>query len=134
VSFRASSRVVWFAVGGGACAFAVQFVAGLAFGWAQCEQGGAVRWKLPVHAWQAGVGGGAFLVGLASMATAGWLFKRTYKVGDVFGEERRGDGAPPPVGRIHFLAQVGLVVNLLTLTIILMDAVAIPTFALCQQT
>lgn len=134
MNFRAPSWLVWFAVGGGACAFAIQFVSGLAFGWAQCEQGGAIRWQLPVHAWQAGVSAGAFVVGLASMAAAARLFRRTYKVGDVFGEERRGDGSPPPVGRIHFLAQVGLVVNLLVLAIIVMDAIAIPTFALCQQT
>ena len=109
-------------------------MSGLAFGWAQCEQGGAVRWQLPVHAWQAGVSAGAFAVCLGSMATAVWLFRRTYKIGDVFTQERRGDGAPPPVGRIHFLAQVALVVNLLVLAIIVMDAIAIPTFALCQQT
>jgi hypothetical protein len=134
VSFRVRSVVVWFAVGGGAGAFAVQFVAGLAFGFAQCNPGGAARWHLAVGTWQAAVAAAAFAVGLASIATAAWLFKRTYRVGDVFGEERRGDGAAPPVGRIQFLAQVGLVVNLLTLAIIVMDGIGMPTFALCQQT
>ena len=134
MSFRVRSSIVWFAVGGGACAFAVQFVVGLAFGFAQCNPGGAVRWHLPVHTWQAAVAAGALIIGLASIATAAWLFKRTYRVGDVFGEERRGDGSPPPVGRIHFLAQVGLVVNLLTLAIIVMDGIGAPLHALCQQT
>jgi hypothetical protein len=120
-------------VAGGACAFAIQFVAGIAFGWAQCEQGGAARWHLPVHAWQAGLAGGAFLVGLGSMAAAGWLFRHTYKAGDVFGEERRGDGSPPPVGRIHFLAQIGLVVNLLILALIALDGIGAPLHQLCQQ-
>lgn len=133
MSFRARSWVVWFAVGGGACAFALQFVAGLALGWAQCEPGGAVRWHIPVRAWQAGVAGGGFLVGLASMGTAVWLFRRTYRVGDVFASERRGDGSPPPVGRIHFLAQVGLVVNLLVLALIALDGIGAPLHSLCQQ-
>ena len=41
------------------------------------------------------VAGVAALVNLASIATGIWLFRNTYRVGDVFGEERRGDGAPP---------------------------------------
>lgn len=133
MNFRPSSALVWFAVGGGAVAWAMQFVAGLAFGWAQCNQGGYARWHLSVHAWQAAIAGGALVVGLASMASAVWLFKRTYRIGDVFGEERRGDGAPPPVGRVHFLALVGITVNLLALAIIVMDGTGAPTFALCQQ-
>jgi amino acid transporter len=133
MNFRAPSWLVWFAVAGGAVAFAIQFVTGIAFGWAQCEQGGAERWHLPVHAWQAGVAAGAFVVALGSLATSVWLFRRTYKVGDVFGEERRGDGAPPPVGRIQFLAQVGLVVNLLILVLIALDGIGAPLHQLCQQ-
>lgn len=132
MSFRASSLLVWFAVGGGAVAWAIQFVIGLAFGWAQCNSP-AGRWQLPVSAWQAGMAGGAFLVCMASMTAAGWLFKRTYRVGEVFAQERRGDGSPPPVGRIHFLALVGLTVNLLALAIIVMDGIGAPTLALCQQ-
>jgi hypothetical protein len=134
VNFRVRSGVVWFAVGGGACAFAVQFVAGLAFGFAQCNPGGAARWHLAVGTWQAALAAAALVVGLASIATAGWLFRRTYRVGDVFAAERAGAGSAPPIGRIQFLAQVGLVVNLLTLTIIVMDGIGIPTLALCQQT
>lgn len=132
MNFRASSPLVWFAVGGGPVAWAVQMVTGLAFGWAQCNAPPG-RWRLPVGTWQGAVAAGAFLVGLTAMAVSGWLFKRTYRVGDVFAQERRGDGSPPPVGRIHFLALVGLTVNLLALAIIVMDGVGAPTFALCQQ-
>lgn len=133
MNFRPSSALVWFAVAGGPVAWAIQFVIGIAFGWAQCNQGGYARWHLPVHAWQAGVAGGAAIVGLGSMATAVWLFRATYRIGDVFGEERRGDGSPPPVGRVHFLAIVGITVNLLALAIIVMDGVGAPSLALCQQ-
>jgi hypothetical protein len=62
-----------------------------------------------------------------------WLFRNTYRVGDVFGEERRGDGAAPPIGRIHFLTLVGLIVNLLALAIIVMDGIGAPLLPLCQQ-
>jgi hypothetical protein len=130
VSFRASSLLVWFAVGGGACAWAVQFVIGLAFGFAECNQTGR---EVPIHAGQAAASAAAALIALASIAAGVWLFRNTYRVGDVFGEERRGDGAPPPIGRIHFLALVGLTVNFLALAIIVMDGIGAPLLPLCQQ-
>lgn len=130
MNFRASSLLVWFAVGGGACAWAVQFVIGLAFGWAECNQVGR---GIPVHAWQVAVAAAAALINLASIAAGVWLFRNTYRVGDVFGQERRGDGAPPPIGRIHFLALVGLTVNVLALAIIVMDGIGAPLQGLCQQ-
>lgn len=128
--FRASSLLVWYAVGGGAVAWAIQFVAGLAFGYAECDQPGR---SVPVHAGQAAASGVAALIALSSIGCAIWLFRNTYRIGDVFAQERRGDGAPPPVGRIHFLAIVGLTVNLLALIIIIMDGVGIPLLHLCQQ-
>ena len=130
MNFRASSLLVWFAVGGGACAWAAQHVIGIGFGWAECNQTGR---GIPVHAGQAIAAAVAALITLASMGVGVWLFRRTYLVGDVFGEERRGDGATPPVGRIHFLTLVGLVVNLLALAIILMDGIGGPLLPLCQQ-
>jgi hypothetical protein len=130
VNFRAPSLLVWFAVGGGACAWAVQFLIGLAFGFAECNQAGR---GLPVHTWQAAAAGVAALINLTSIGTGVWLFRNTYRVGDVFGEERRGDGAPPPIGRIHFLALVGLTVNFLALAIIVMDGIGAPLLPLCEQ-
>jgi hypothetical protein len=130
MSFRASSLLVWFAVGGGAVAWAVQFVIGLAFGYAECDQSGR---SLPVHAGQAAAAGVAAVIALSSMAAAVWLFRNTYRTGDVFAEELRGDGATPPVGRITFLAIIGLTVNLLALAIIVLDGVGAPLLNLCQQ-
>ena len=132
MSFKPRSAVVWFAVGGGSIAFALQFVAGLAFSFAQCNQP-AGRWQLPVQSWQVALAAAGLVVGLASMATAIWLFLRTFRIGDLFAQERHGDGSPPPLGRIHFLAIVGLFVNFLTLTIIVMDGVGTPLLSLCQQ-
>lgn len=130
MNFRAPNALVWFAVGGGACAWATQFVIGLAFGFAECNQAGR---SVPVHGGQAAASGVAVLITLASIAAGLWLFRRTYHVGDVAGEERRGDGATPPVGRIHFLAVCGLTVNVLVLAIIVMDGVGAPLLAQCQQ-
>jgi hypothetical protein len=132
VSFKPRSAIVWFAVGGGPVAFALQFVAGLAFSFAQCNQP-AGRWQLPVHAWQLAVAVVGAAVAVASLGTSVWLFLRTFRVEDVFAEERHGDGYPPPLGRIHFLSIIGLTVNFLALTIIVMDGIGAPLLPLCQQ-
>ena len=132
MSYRPSNLLVWFGVGGGAVAFVVQFVAGLAFSFAQCNNGS--RWHVPVRAWQVGLSAGAVIVALASTAVAATIFRRTYRIGDLFGEERRGDGSTPPLGRIHFLSIVGLTVNFLVLFIIVMDAVGTGVHGLCMQT
>jgi len=132
MTFKPRSAVVWFAVGGGPLAFALQFVGGLAFSFAQCNQPDG-RWALPVRSWQLALAAAGLLIALASMATAIWLFLRTFRIGDVFEEERSGGGSAPPLGRIHFLAIVALVVDFLVLTIIVMDGIGAPLLSLCQQ-
>jgi hypothetical protein len=132
VTFRPRNALVWFAVGGGAGAYVVQFVAGLAFTFAQCNQRTA-RFQLPVESWQVGLAIAGAAVSLVAMGTSVWLFLRTYRVDDVFRHETRGDGSAPPIGRVQFLAIVGLVVNFLVLAIMVMDASAAPNLSLCQQ-
>lgn len=132
--YRPSNWLVWFGVGGGAVAFTIQFVAGLAFSFAQCANGTTTRWDIPVRAWQVGLASGGFIIGLASTVVAAMIFRRTYRVGDTFGEERRGDGSAPPLGRIHFLAIVGLTVNVLVMAIMAMDAFGTGLHGLCVQT
>jgi hypothetical protein len=130
VNFRASSLLVWYAVGGGALAWMAQHVVGIALGFAECNQSGR---GVPIHAGEAVASGLAALIALSSIGAALWLFRSTFRSGDVFAEERRGDGATPPLGRIHFLAIVGITVNLLVLAIIIMDGVGVPLLNLCQQ-
>lgn len=132
MSYRPSNALLWFGVGGGAIAWAVQFVAGLAFSYAQCNPAGAGT-HIDVRAWQVGLAAGGIVVGLASTAAAGSIFRRTYRIGDIFGEERRGDGSAPPLGRIHFLAIVGLIVNGLVLVIMVLDAVGTGLHGMCVQ-
>ena len=103
MTFQPRSAVVWFAVGGGPIAFAAQFVAGLAFSFAQCNQS-ASRWQLPLHSWQAALAAAGLVAGLASMATAIWLFLRTFRIGDVFEEERSGGEHATAVSRRDVVA------------------------------
>ena len=128
---RPSDLVVWFGVLGGGLAWATQFVTGLAFTFAQCNQTDE-RTNLPVQSWQTALAGAGVLVGLASMVTAARIY-RASAVGEIPEHLRRGDDARPPVGRINFLATVGLVVNSLALAIMVMTAVGAPLLQLCQQ-
>jgi hypothetical protein len=126
------SSVLWFGVLGGAIAFAVQFVVNLAFSFAQCNAP-AGRWQLPVHGLEIAVSVAAVATGLAAILICGWLYRHTARLNDVLTEERRGEGSPPPIGRIGFLAPIGLTVNLLTLVIIVMTGIGAPLLPVCQQ-
>jgi hypothetical protein len=130
--YRPATLLVWFAFAGGAVAWALQFVAGLAFSFAQCQPPPG-RWQLPVRDWQVGLAIGGLVLGLAATAVGVRIFLRTFRVGDLFGSERRGDGSQPPLGRIHFLVICGLVVNFLVLTIVVLDGVGAALLRSCQQ-
>ncbi len=132
MTWRPSNLVLWFGVAGGACAFALQFVAGLAFSYAQCNPPIA-RWHIPIQDWQAGLAAAGLLVALGSGAISVLIFRRTYRVGDMFAQERRGDGSPPPLGRVHFLSIVGITVNTLIVPLIVMDGVGTGLLPLCHQ-
>jgi hypothetical protein len=127
-----SDRLVWFGVLGGACAWAVQFVANLFLSFAQCNAP-AGRWSVPVHGWQIGLSVAAILVALAAEGVSLWLYLRTYRLDHVAEAERHGEGTAPPTGRINFLAVVGLTVNFLALAIIVMTAIGAPLLPVCQQ-
>lgn len=127
-----SNRLLWFAVLGGGAAWIVEFFAGVYFAWAQCNQVDG-RTNVPVRAWQTGLASAGALVGLASLAVAVWLYLRTHKIGNVAAAERYGDGYPPPLGRVHFLAVCGLTVNFIVLVIIVLVAIAAPLLETCQQ-
>lgn len=133
MNWRPSNTLLWFGVAGGCGAFVMEFVAGLAFSFAQCLQT-AGRWHLPVRTWQIALAGGGLALALASTAVSLRIFWKTFRIGDVFGEERRGDGHAPPLGRIHFLALVALTVNFLILTLIILDGVGTGLHRYCQQT
>jgi hypothetical protein len=113
-------------------AWAVQFVANLAFTFAQCNAPSG-RWQLPVHGWEIALSATAICIGVAAEAVSLWLYLRTFRLDHVAESERRGKGTAPPTGRINFLATVGLLVNLLALSITVMTAIGAPLLPVCQQ-
>lgn len=128
-----SDALVWFGVLGGAIAWAVQFVANLAFTFAQCNAP-AGRWHLPVHTFEIVITVAAVAVGLAAEGVSLRLYLQTYRLDHHIPEvERHGEGGPPPSGRINFLATVGLTVNFLALAIMVMTGIGAPLLSVCQQ-
>jgi hypothetical protein len=132
VSSAPANRVLWFAVLGGAAAWVAQFIANLAFTFAQCQQP-APRWSLPVHSWEVGLSIVALAIAVTAELVSLRLFRRTYRIDHVAAQERHGEGAHPPIGRVNFLSIIGLVVNFLALTIILMTMIGAPLLPVCQQ-
>lgn len=127
-----SNAVIWFAVLGGGVAWVVQFTAGLAFTWAGCQPD-AARTMVAVRGWQSVLAIGGTVVGLLAVAVALRLYRQTARVDDVPASLRRGDGPAPPVGRVHFLATVGLLINALALAMMVMTAIGAPLLRVCQQ-
>lgn len=127
-----STALVWFGALGGAVAWATQFVIGVMFTWAKCNapQG---RWELTVRTWQFLLAVAGVVVGLAATAVCVRLYRQTRAVDHVAATERLGEGSPPPVGRVNFLATTGLLVNVLALSIMIMTAIGVPLLNLCQQ-
>lgn len=118
---RPPNALLWFGVLGGSLAWAAQFVASIAFSFAQCNPARS-RWQLPVHAWQVALGAGGIAIGLAAEAVSLMIFLRT-----------RGADDAPPGGRVHFLSVVGLTVNFLALAIMLLTVIGAPLLEVCQQ-
>lgn len=127
-----SNALLWFGVLGGAVAWTLQFVANLFFTFAECDQP-VQRWMLPVHSWEVALSALAVAVGVSAIGVSLMIFVRTGRVDDVSAKEREGMGTQPPLGRIHFLAMIGLLVNFLALAIILMTGVGAPLLPICQQ-
>jgi hypothetical protein len=132
VTLPPSNRLVWFAVLGGALAWVVQFAINLTLTWAQCNAP-VGRWHLPLHELEIGISAVAVAIGVASMALSLWLYLYTYQFKHVAVAERRGEGTPPPTGRINFLSVVGLTVNFLALAIMIMTGIGAPLLSVCRQ-
>lgn len=129
---RPSTALLWFGVLGGAVAWMVEFAVGLQFTFAECNSPDA-RWRLPVRPWQSALAGAGALVGLAAIAVCWRIYRGTSQIGDVADHERRGEGVAPPLGRVNFLATVGLLVNFLAVAIMVMTAIGAPLLRVCQQ-
>lgn len=128
-----SNASVWFAVLGGGIAWLIQFAANVEFNYSRCVTGTSQS-DLPLHDWSIGLSVAAFLVALAASTQTLRLYRLAFlQGGDIDAQERRGDGSPPPFGRIHFLTIVACVVNGLALTMVIMTGVGASLLQLCQQ-
>lgn len=128
---RRFNALLWFGVLGGPLAWAAEFVASYAFALAQCDPP-VMRWQLPVHGWQIGLAAAGLVVGLAATGVSLRIFLRT-RGGGVMEQELYGEGHQPPLGRVHFLAIVGLTVNFLALTIVVICGIGAPLLTVCRQ-
>jgi hypothetical protein len=111
----------WYAVFGGAGAWALQLVLGFAAAQHECGIGGTPS-GLGSDLWQAALLGLGALAVVAAEAAAALVFFRT--------RDTRADD-PPPHGRHHFLAGAALVANALFFVMIVLGGVAAISGALC---
>lgn len=120
------NRLAWFGVLGGPVAWAAQFLLGMQFGLARCESPDG-RFQFSVHTIAAVLAATGVLVGVLAELAAISAFRATRP------DQHSQQAADITMGRLHFLAAVGITVNPLTLTICAMVAVGVPLLGLCQQ-
>lgn len=125
------TALVWFAVLGGGLAWGAQFVANLFLTFAQCNQLPPHR-GLPLDTVEIVLSVVAVAIGVAAEGVSVLLLRHTSR-DDITEAEIRGEGTLPPIGRINFLALVGLFVNPLAVTIVVMTAIGVPALVGCQQ-
>jgi hypothetical protein len=117
----------WFGLLGAPIAWTAMHVVGYGLTEASCGPAGS-RWSIGVDGWTVALtavaAATAALAGLAAVAA----FFRTRGVKGVGGSEE-----PPPKGRIHFLAVVGIAISPLFLAIIVMDGLGVVFLADCVQ-
>jgi hypothetical protein len=119
--------LMWFALLGAPAAWTLQHVTGYALTEAACDRAGA-HWDVPVDGATAAVTAAAAAVALLAGAAAVKVWRDTRPAKGTGGAEE-----PPPRGRIHFLATVGIVITPLFLLIILMSGAGSIVLANCQQ-
>jgi len=118
---------MWLGLLGAPLAWAAQHVIGYGLTEAACGPAGT-RWSTPVDSWTIVVTAiGATLALLAGLA-AFTVFRRTRDVEGTGGSEE-----PPPKGRIHFLAVVGMTISPLFLAIIVMSGLGSIILSNCVQ-
>jgi hypothetical protein len=112
----------WFALFGGALAWATQLVLGFGVATATCSAAGT-QWGIDLKAWELAVAGAAVAVVLLAEAAAIVVLRETWGVAD--------DG-PPPLGRLHFFALAAVVGNVLFLGAVILGGVGTVVHPPCQ--
>ncbi len=128
-----TTPLLWFGILGGPLGWAAQFVASYAFTLAECDPP-VPRWHLPIHAWEIALAVGGLAIGAVATIVSLRILLRSYRTdNDVLQEELRGIGSQPPLGRVMFLAVIGVTVNLLAIPIVIITGVGAPLLTVCRQ-
>jgi hypothetical protein len=115
----------WFGLLGAPFAWAIQHVTGFALTQAQCN---GAHLDVHVDAWTIAVTAPAAAIAILAELASIKVFRETRQAEGAGGSEE-----PPPKGRIHFLATIGIVISPLFLFIILMSGLGSVFLAECVQ-
>ena len=123
MTIRRLSILQWFGVVGAAAALAAEFLLATGASQAACNPGSA-SWGIPHDALQAALTAAGAAIVLAAEVAAFVVFRATRGV---------DEQAPPPEGRLHFIATAALAANAIFLMIILITGIATIVNPLCRQ-
>jgi hypothetical protein len=121
-----STLLLWFGVVGAPAAWTAQFLTGFWLTQVGCDPGGDPR--LSVDAWTIVATVVAALLAVLAELAAIRTFRETRGARGTGGSEE-----PPPKGRVHFLAIVGMAITPLFFFIIVMSGVGVVVLQNCHQ-
>jgi hypothetical protein len=116
----------WFGLLGAPVVWTLMHVLGYGLAEARCDPIGSG--KVTLEAWTVALMSVAAAIAVLAGLSALAVFLRTRDVKGVGGSEE-----PPPKGRLHFLAVVGMAISPLFLAIILMDGLGVLILPECVQ-
>jgi hypothetical protein len=114
---------LWFAVAGAPLAWLFQFTVSYWLAEARCSVAGRSS-DYAIDPWVIATGAASFAVGVFALATAVAIWRATSDT---------DDDDDPPLGRVHFLASIGIAVAPLFLAIIAMNSVGVGVLESCNQ-
>jgi hypothetical protein len=122
-----TAALSWLGVLGAPLAWVGQFLVGFGASLAACAAGGR-QWGIPVDGWTLAATVVAAAVAVAGELAAVAAFRATSAA-----EGEGGADEPPPLGRVHFLATVGMATTPLFLFIILLSGLGSVALPNCHQ-
>ena len=118
--------LVWFGLLGAPAAWTAQFLVGYWVSEVGCSPGGDAG--LGIDGWTLAVTIVAALLAVVAGLSAVAVFRQTRDARGMGGAEE-----PPPKGRVHFLATVGMAISPLFFFIIVMSGVGVAVLENCHQ-
>jgi hypothetical protein len=122
---RRAGLFAWFSVLGPPFAWALQHVAGISLGLADCpDNTRGPGWSVPVDGVTLAIGSAMAIVAVLGGAAAVAAFRTTRGI---------DESDAPPAGRIHFLALIGMTITPLFLAMIAMSTAGAIAATGCTQ-